>query len=404
MNDGHRSARRRWGRCPQTISASGWPSVDQREGEASAKEGYICGGGAIEKSFAIRSKLTYHRVTVVATATRPKIAAGIELASKPNAWLDPSRLHVIFKFRRKAACALAIALSLAGAAVAQKSRGGGPPPPPPDPLSQGAVGLPEVTPDPFATTSALTPDVVVSGDAGRMIDAESCSSWTESGVHSPTVSAKRLAVPSNASSEYQKACGAFKGKRFPDAEEHLHKAIEFYPDYPAAWVVLGQVLESEKKADEAQEACSKARDLDPGYVASYLCLSEFAANDSDWTRLAKLSEQALALDPVGNPYALYFAADAGLHFNQLTQAEMHAQSAVKLDEWHHLPQLHLLLAQIYEAAGNTVGEVVQLREFLKMAGNSKDAPKARSILAQLDAPPAKDQPGKDQTAPDRPTK
>jgi predicted Zn-dependent protease len=330
-------------------------------------------------------------------AIRPEIPAGIGLASKGNAWFSPSRLPVIFKLRRKAVCALAIVLLVAGAAVAQKARGAAPAAPL-DPLSQVPAALPDVTPDSFASLSTLQPDGTVSGDAGRMIDSESCNSWTESGVHSPTVSAKRLAVPSKATSEYQKACGAFKGRKFPDAEEHLRKAIDFYPDYPAAWVVLGQVLESENKKNEAQEACSKSRDLDPGYVASYLCLAEFAANDSDWTNLAKLSAQALALDPVGNPYSLYYAADAGLHFNQLTQAEMHAQSAVKLDEWHHLPELHLLLAEIYEAAGNVVGEAVQLREFLKMAANSKDAPKARNILAQLAVPPAKDQPGKDSTA------
>jgi predicted Zn-dependent protease len=273
-----------------------------------------------------------------------------------------------------------------------------------DPLQQSPMMLPDANLDVFTSMDMVTQTGVVSGETGRMVDSESCNSWTESGVHSPTVSAKRLAVPNKATSEYQKACGAFKGKKFPDAEEHLRKAIEFYPDYPAAWVVLGQVLESENKIDDARAACSKAEDLDPGYVASYLCLAEFAANDSDWTDLAKLSTQALALDPIGNPYALYYAADAGLHFNQLTQAEMHAQSAVKLDEWHHLPELHLLLAQIYEAAGNVVGEAVQLREFLKVAANSKDAPKARSILAKLDTPRAKDPLGKDPIATDRPAK
>ncbi len=266
---------------------------------------------------------------------------------------------------------------------------------------QGAAIFPEVSLDPLTSMDTITPTGLVAGDTGRMVDAESCNSWTESGVHSPTVSAKRLAVPSNASNEYQKACGAFKGRKFPEAEDHLRKAISFYPEYPAAWVVLGQVLESEKKGDEAKSACSKAADLDPGYVAPYLCLAEFAANDNDWASLAKLSDKALALDPIRNPYALYYAADAGLHFNQLTQAELHAQSAVKLDEWHHLPELHLLLAQIYEAAGNVVGEAVQLREYLKVAANSKDAPKARSILAKLEAPPAKEQPGKDPTETDR---
>ena len=129
--------------------------------------------------------------------------------------------------------------------------------------------------------------------------------------------------------------------------------------------------------------------LDPGYVAPYLCLAEFAANEGDWKKVAELSDRALALDPISNPYSLYYSADAGLHLNQLAQAEMHAQSAVKLDPWHKLPELHLLLAQIYEAAGNVQGEIAQLHEFLKVAPNFKDAPKARATLARIETPPAK---------------
>jgi hypothetical protein len=338
---------------------------------------------------------------------RPEVPVGSVLAGRQNSSLDSCRLPILASPHPLTAWALGVVLwfFVAGSAVAQKHGGaGGVPDPQAGPLTQVPEAPPDVTPDMFVSSTPIQSDSILAGEAGRVIDAESCNPWTESGIHSPTVSAKRLAVPGNASSEYQKACGAFKGKRFPDAEGHLRKAIEFYPDYSAAWVVLGQVLNSEKKQEEAELACSKARDLDPGYVASYLCLSELAATANDWAQVAKLSEQALALDPISNPYALYYAADAGLHFNQLTQAEMHAQSAVKLDEWHHLPELHLLLAEIYQAAGNIVGEGVQLREFLKVAGNSKDAPIARSLLAKLEAPPAKDQPGKNQTASDSPAK
>jgi tetratricopeptide (TPR) repeat protein len=227
----------------------------------------------------------------------------------------------------------------------------------------------------------------MSGEVGHLVDSESCNSWTQSGVLSPTVSAKRLEIPGRAQGEFQKGCGAFKGKHILEAEDHLRKAIDFYPDYAAAWVVLGQVLSSESKADEGKIACSKAVEIDPRYVASYLCLAEFAATNTDWPAVTKFSEQALAIDPIGNPYSLYYAADAGLHQNQLSQAEMHAQAAVKLDEWHHLPELHLLLAQIYEAAGNVVGETTQLKEFLKVGANSKDAAKAKSMLAVLLATP-----------------
>jgi tetratricopeptide (TPR) repeat protein len=246
----------------------------------------------------------------------------------------------------------------------------------------------------------------LSGEVGHLVDAEACNSWTESGVTSPTVSAKRLVIPGKAMSEFRNGCGAFKGKHIAEAEDHLRRAIDAYPDYAAAWVVLGQVLNSESKLDEGKTACSKAAEIDPGYVASYLCLAEFAASKTDWPAVTKFSEQALAIDPIGNPYSLYYAADAGLHQNQLSQAEMKAQAAVKLDEWHHLPELHLLLAQIYEAAGNVVGETTQLKEFLKGAGNSKDAVKAKSMLAVLLAtpPPAAPASSKDAAAPAAPAK
>jgi tetratricopeptide (TPR) repeat protein len=207
--------------------------------------------------------LAYHRVTVVATAMRPETSAGSGLASKRNVWLNSSRLPAIFEFTCRAVCFVALVLLVPSAAVAQRSHGG-PTDQAPGSVTQEPMALPDVTPDPFTLMNTPGPSGLMAVDTGRMIDSESCSSWTESGVHSPTVSAMRLAVPGNASGEYQKACGAFKNKKFPDAEQHLRKAINFYSNYAAAWVVLGQVLESENKNDDAKAACSTAEDLDPG--------------------------------------------------------------------------------------------------------------------------------------------
>ena len=267
-------------------------------------------------------------------------------------------------------------------------------PPVPDPSQPNPVEQPQLfpitNPDPFSNNVVTLPLTgELSGEVGRMIDSESCNSWTESSVKSPTVSAKRLEVPGKAASEYQRGCGALKGKKWPEAEDHLRKAINLYPDYASAWVLLGQAFISENKGEDARNACTKAREIDPGYLASYLCLAEFAATEANWPDVADFSARALEIDPVGNPYALYYAADAGLHQHQLAQAEMSAQAAVKLDQWHHIPELHLLLAQVYEAAGNVVGETVQLKEYLKTGSNSKDAAKAKSMLALVEATAAK---------------
>src|SRR4029077_5668637 len=139
------------------------------------------------------------------------------------------------------------------------------------------------------------------------------------------------------------------------------------------WVVLGQVLDEQHKRDDAREACSRAIKIDPTYVAPYLCLAQFSAKENDWKQVSSLAEHAMTIDPARNPYSLYYTADAAFHLNDLAKAETSALAAVALDPWHHLPQLHLLLAQIYAAKGDPRAEAEQLRNYLKVAPNSGDA-------------------------------
>ena len=231
--------------------------------------------------------------------------------------------------------------------------------------------------------------ITVNAESARMVDAEACNSWTESGVHSPTVSVARLQVPDKATGEFQKACSSYKDKKFPQAETHVRKAIDIYPNYAASWVLLGQVLDAEHNRPEADKACSQAATIEPQYVAPYLCLAEFAARDENWDQLSKLSDEALAIDPVSNAYALYYSADANYHLKRLSDAETNARAAVPLDPWHHLPQVHLLLAHIYEAKGDPHGEIAELKEYIKQASSAPDAAAARSALKDLESPAPK---------------
>jgi tetratricopeptide (TPR) repeat protein len=225
-------------------------------------------------------------------------------------------------------------------------------------------------------------------DTTWLLAAESCNSWTESSTHGPTVSVTRLAVPGKASSEYQKGCGALKDKKLSDAEEHERSAIRLYPSYAAAWVLLGQVLDAENKRDDGRMACSQARSVDPSYVAPYLCLANFAATEENWQEVSMLSGSALTLDPAGNAYSFYYAADAAFHLGDLTKAEKDAQNSITLDKWRHLAQAHLLLAEIYKAKADLIGQAAQLREYLKIAPNSPDSAGVKTTLAQLQAKPS----------------
>jgi len=358
------------------------------------------GAIALKKSCAGQPEVDYHAANMGITGRQPGIPVTAKLESPP--WISrPRDLHSTFPaILRFALGALVLAISI-GTAVrpsqAQKPTppsGGRPASPEPSGPSAPIMGIdnpfqPNAAADPSQGLYTSTMFAPIPANSVEMLNSEACNSWTASGVKSPTVSVTRLLIPGKASSEYQKGCGAYKDKKLALAEDHVRRAIDIYPDYAAAWVVLGQVLDAQSKRDDARSACSKASTIDPTYVAPYLCLAEFAATEENWKQVSTLADEALALDPVGNPYSLYYTADSALHLNNLAQAETNALAAVQLDAWHHLPQLHLLLAQVYAAKGDPRSETTELRTYLKIAPNSRDAAGAKETLAQIEAHPSK---------------
>lgn len=239
--------------------------------------------------------------------------------------------------------------------------------------------------DPFEAIdagAAMLPMMPI--DNSRLVNDESCQTWTAAAVDSPTVSFSRLAVPGKASHEFQKACGDFKDGKLKSAEDHARRAVAIYPDYAAAWVVLGQVLHADHQDQEAITACQNGKNADPKYAPPYICLSGFAASANDWDEAYALANQALMLDPATDTYAYMYTANAEFHLKHLDQAELYAESAEKLDRWNHVPEVHILLARIYGKEGKRQEEAVELRKFLKGSPHNSDWETAKTRLAELD--------------------
>ncbi|HVB86278.1 MAG TPA: tetratricopeptide repeat protein [Candidatus Dormibacteraeota bacterium] len=335
----------------------------------------------------------------------------------------PFRSHAASQFSRLFAPGpLSVAATLAGIAFLTiflaspvYAQRGGHPTPPSNPPSGGIPSQPGGTPyggspyggaaygsspstdpnlyGPMATDPFLMLEgpmqmgpVMMPIDTSRIFHAESCEDWTQAAVDSPTVSVGRLAVPGKASGEFQKACRSYKQQRFAGAENHARKAIKIYPDYAAAWVLLGQVLIAEHKDDEGRAACNQAKAVDPKYAPPYVCLADFASRAKDWKQEAALSDFALSLDPVTNMYAYMYAADADLHLHNIDKAQTNAEAAEKLDRWRKAPEIHLLLAQIYQVKGDRPKEISELRQYLKVDPHAPDSALAKATLTQVEDP------------------
>jgi tetratricopeptide (TPR) repeat protein len=216
-----------------------------------------------------------------------------------------------------------------------------------------------------------------------IVEDETCLPWPVSEVRGATVSVMRLDVPSKARNEYEKACGAFRKKKLPEAEQHVRKALDEFSNYVAAWVMLGQVLEEQQRRKEALDACSRATNIDPTYLPPYLCSAELSARDKQWDRVLNLANLALGLNPVGDSYAYYYRANAYFHMSKILDAQKSAVEAAELDREHHDVALYFLLAQIYDAQGDAAGAAAELREFLKLNNDREDSAAARQYLVKL---------------------
>jgi tetratricopeptide (TPR) repeat protein len=239
------------------------------------------------------------------------------------------------------------------------------------------------------TTIPRFPDDRVSIDKGPVPPEqrieEGCFLPPLTVVHHNLIDAPNLDVPAKASKEYRSACSALRQQKWPDAEQHLRKAVEQHPKYSAAWVTLGQVMQARQQPDGACSACTQAVAVDPTYLPAHLCLADLAARAQDWNQVLKFSQRALELNPASDPHAYFYAASAYLKLNQPAEAEKNALKAAEIDKQNLEPRVHFLLAQIYELKGNSALEVAQLREYLKFVSDPQDAAMVKKYVADLEA-------------------
>ena len=216
-------------------------------------------------------------------------------------------------------------------------------------------------------------------------DDEKCLPWNVSEVRATAVSVARLKVPSGARKEFEKACDANNKNNFTEAEQHVRSAVEKFPSYAAAWVMLGVILEEQHKKDEAIEACSHSTSVDSTYLPGYLCRAEFESRAQEWDQVLNLANLSLGLNSEGDAYAYYYRAMAYFHMNNMVEAKKSAVAAEEVDVTHKQVTLFFLLAQIYEAQGETANAEAQLRLVLKHHQDKDQEEAAKQYLAKLGA-------------------
>jgi tetratricopeptide (TPR) repeat protein len=218
-------------------------------------------------------------------------------------------------------------------------------------------------------------------------------------IEGMTLSATAYKAPKDARKAYEKGLDSENHGKLAKARQHFEKAVQIYPGYASAWFQLGIVLEKEKQKDAARVAYTHATTIDAKFLPPYLSLASLAFDAQNWPEVLRLTGHILDhdplnhtnvtgyildLDPINCTAAYYYNAVANYKLKRIDAAEKSAIKAEHVDLRTRFPQLHLLLAEIFEQKHNYAGAMSEVQTYLELVPHSSDADQLRARVAKLE--------------------
>ncbi|MGI9101083.1 MAG: tetratricopeptide repeat protein [Terriglobales bacterium] len=204
-------------------------------------------------------------------------------------------------------------------------------------------------------------------------------------IEGTTVSATSAAAPKEAKKALEQARKELANRKPDKAAEECRQALQQYPKYADAMQQLGEIYAQQNRKAEAQKLFEDAIAADAKFVPPYFSLAVLAAGAQDWTRVASLTDQLLALNAYEYPAAYQYNAVAHFKLGELDKAEQSARAGRKLDTQHRIPDLDLVLASVLLKKNDTQGAAEQLKSYLKYVPTGPEAERVRKQLAQIES-------------------
>ena len=227
----------------------------------------------------------------------------------------------------------------------------------------------------------ITKTITDPGDIGQ-IDAGTLSLRRIAGVQGSSISVTSLQVPNNARKEFEKGDKDIRSNHAASGTQHLEKAVAEYDKYAAAWNELGQVYSTSHETEKSRQAYQKAIVSDPQYIPPYLGLAALELETGEYEGALDSAGKALALDPrIG--LANFVEAVADFKLGRFDEAEKNAVDAEK-GPHQSIPQVHVLLANIFVEKQDYSNAAAQMRAYLKESPHGNFAASVKSDLEQVE--------------------
>jgi tetratricopeptide (TPR) repeat protein len=160
---------------------------------------------------------------------------------------------------------------------------------------------------------------------------------------------------------------------------HLKKALAIYPRYGEAFTEIARCYLQMNDMASAEAAFKSAVPLSPGVYAS-VNLATLYINEGKVDEAQALITPLLQKNPTEGEL---YAALARIHFAKGRLREAEAAGLEAHRRGHRSPDIHLILAKIYEDQGKRGAELTQLQDYLDENPRGGAADQVRRQLEQL---------------------
>lgn len=203
------------------------------------------------------------------------------------------------------------------------------------------------------------------------------------GVDGTLVSVKTLAAPKKARRAFEKA-GKLLRKKSPKldkVEAELTRAVSLFPEFSAAWHLLGKVKANREDWEGAREAFQKAVEYDPKFLPPHLALGQLEQNLQQWEAAAAAFDRALEL----NPFEVQARFSSGLshyYLGNLEIAREAFQAVMGSERAAQYPGIHYALGLVLARQGRVPEAAAELRLHLEKFPEGEVAEQIQLQLAE----------------------
>jgi tetratricopeptide (TPR) repeat protein len=187
-----------------------------------------------------------------------------------------------------------------------------------------------------------------------------------------TVSLTSMAAPHDAMRAYEKA-QKIRAEKPAEAEKQLNKAVEIYPQFATAWMLLGDIHRQRAQFDQARTDYGKAVAADSQFVNPVMGLALIDMQERKWDDAVQRTDQVLKMNAAAFPLVYFFSAVANYNVQKFEAAEENGKKFKALDTERTHPDVCRLLAGIYARKQDYAAAGRELRDYLTAVPNAPDA-------------------------------